>query len=814
MRPLPPIRAAPAEGGIMASMEDVCLICAETLDYVSVYGECGHRDVCVKCCLRLRLIGDDDRCCACQRTSKHVLVTKHQGTFTAKLPVGMDGAQMRKIYHAMPGRNDVLFDDQEKMMESARSCALLCSVCESKGQSSGGTDDKADESKKGGRKRKHAIGFRSLGSLKAHLKEHHQLFLCDVCVQGRKVFPQEQVLYTKAELSRHYTKGDTKGPMAEAGFKGHPMCQFCKKYFYSDQELYSHMQTAHMLCFICRRERPDEYIYYKNLAELEGHFASRHHLCTHDACRNKHPEERVYATAEAFRVHFVQEHGEHLSKQQKKQALQIGMAYPSLRQDRQQRHINADNGRHYSSRGERAREEPPRPPRPSPPPPSGDESDDVFAHVDSQQQPWRNAIGSHGGGYNAAGGTVMSSGAFRSYQAEEYPSLPGTSRGAKKKAKAKVRAQAGMDYDAPGGLGGSGGSGGSGGLGNAGNAGVGGGAWSAGGAGPSGGIEQRAAAATQAARTQNKLLMQRLRSELDNIVFASFRQYSGKFLEGKISTPQYFKQILALGLLDYAPDLANLCPEEGKRKELLRLVQSHMMQHASHAAPEGEGGMGGASSHPTHPTHTRLDRRSDQDKFVNLASLLRGSGQGSGQAVAHGGAASSRPQVQRPPAATPSPFPSPSPPPSPSPSPSPSPTPPRVVTEEAKRANRMLMQRLKGELADEATFAGFRMKSAEFLKGKIGAEQYFDLLVSLGLLDYAVDLAKLCPDKRKQVRYVPFPPLPFPPLPSLPMHPFLLQTPDTCLPFPSPRHAIFPVLRQRCCLPLPRTPFSSCTRAA
>ena len=58
-----------------------------------------------------------------------------------------------------------------------------------------------------------------------------------------QVFIPEQQLYTKQELDRHLKSGDTAGPLAESGFKGHPQCRFCRKRFYGDSELFLHMQV-------------------------------------------------------------------------------------------------------------------------------------------------------------------------------------------------------------------------------------------------------------------------------------------------------------------------------------------------------------------------------------------------------------------------------------------------------------------------------------------------------------------------------------------------------------------------------------------
>lgn len=86
----------------------------------------------------------------------------------------------------------------------------------------------------------------------------------------RQVFVSEQLLYTRPELERHKRTGDTEGPLAESGFRGHAHCRFCRRYFFGDNELFAHMQTEHEHCFLCRRARPDKYVYYRDYAELEG----------------------------------------------------------------------------------------------------------------------------------------------------------------------------------------------------------------------------------------------------------------------------------------------------------------------------------------------------------------------------------------------------------------------------------------------------------------------------------------------------------------------------------------------------------------
>ena len=64
-----------------------------------------------------------------------------------------------------------------------------------------------------------------------------------MCCAPNQVFIPEQQAYNKGDLDRHLKSGDTSGPLAESGFKGHPQCRFCRRRFYGDNELFLHMQA-------------------------------------------------------------------------------------------------------------------------------------------------------------------------------------------------------------------------------------------------------------------------------------------------------------------------------------------------------------------------------------------------------------------------------------------------------------------------------------------------------------------------------------------------------------------------------------------
>lgn len=113
--------------------------------------------------------------------------------------------------------------------------------------------------------------FPSLKALKQELKNTCNAQFCNICLEGRKVFLSEQLVYTKSQLNKHLKQGDDEGPMSTfSGFKGHPECVYCSKRFYGENEQYEHMHRFHEECFLCRRTSPHNHIYYANYAALEG----------------------------------------------------------------------------------------------------------------------------------------------------------------------------------------------------------------------------------------------------------------------------------------------------------------------------------------------------------------------------------------------------------------------------------------------------------------------------------------------------------------------------------------------------------------
>ncbi|KAF6252767.1 hypothetical protein COO60DRAFT_1274132 [Scenedesmus sp. NREL 46B-D3] len=282
--------------------EDLCLVCADSLDYTG-FGPCGHKDVCSRCVARQRFVMEDSKCMLCKQECPRVFFTRYMGDYTEGLaPDEFENlparARAREVWE-LPEVSGY-FDDQDHYKAIKGLCSYTHPMLP-------------------------GAMFGNLNSLKRKLQEQHKLHYCDLCIKGRKVFISEQVLYSKSDLERHMRTGDDEGPMAESGFKGHPLCRFCRQRFYDGDELYKHMEGRHEHCFICRRRDPNKFVYYKDYAELEEHFTAQHHPCPHPACLER--KFVVFQEEPELKRHFATEHGGemNLSRAQRRNLLSVNI---------------------------------------------------------------------------------------------------------------------------------------------------------------------------------------------------------------------------------------------------------------------------------------------------------------------------------------------------------------------------------------------------------------------------------------------------------------------------------------------------------
>uniref|UniRef100_A0A5B7A5F5 RING-type E3 ubiquitin transferase n=1 Tax=Davidia involucrata TaxID=16924 RepID=A0A5B7A5F5_DAVIN len=309
-------------------MDDTCAVCAETLEWVA-YGQCGHREVCSTCIARLRFICDDRHCCICKSESSIIFVTKALGDYTRMINdfsgFPADPTEGRVGPYWYHEGTQAFFDDLDHYKMVKAMCRLSCIVC-----------DRVDEQRNEVSKRRG--NFKNIEQLKSHLFHCHRLFMCSLCLEGRKIFICEQKLYSRAQLNQHINTGDSEVDGSESergGFMGHPMCEFCRNPFYGDNELYSHMSTEHYTCHICQRQHPGQYEYYRNYDDLEIHFRREHFLCEDEACLTK--KFIVFSAESEMKRHNAMEHGGRMSRSKRSAALQIPTSFLYQRSGEQDR---------------------------------------------------------------------------------------------------------------------------------------------------------------------------------------------------------------------------------------------------------------------------------------------------------------------------------------------------------------------------------------------------------------------------------------------------------------------------------------------
>jgi hypothetical protein len=317
------------------STQDTCCVCAEALEWTA-FGPCGHKDACSRCVARLRFVLEDKRCVHCRQEHDAVFMTRFAGDYTARPPDfealaasaaaasggkgGKGGGANRNTNtnttrttrpssaHGLYELPEVggFFDDQDHYEYIKKLCSYTHPVLARGGGGAADHNHNHDPSlaadPSGG-----APLFASLAALQKRVAEDRSLHFCALCLKGRRVFICEQVLYTRKDLERHHRTGDDAGPLADAGFKGHPLCRFCSRRFYDAGEIYRHMESAHEHCYLCRRERPGSHVYFRDYGELEGHFRTAHHPCPHPSCLEK--KFVVFSSEAELKRHAAQEHG-------------------------------------------------------------------------------------------------------------------------------------------------------------------------------------------------------------------------------------------------------------------------------------------------------------------------------------------------------------------------------------------------------------------------------------------------------------------------------------------------------------------------
>ncbi|RLN58338.1 hypothetical protein BBP00_00007048 [Phytophthora kernoviae] len=240
----------------MEEEKESCLLCTDPIEFYAV-GECNHQGICSRCSMRMRLLMDDRSCPMCKQPLERVVVSSTPRTFES-FELWGDAAGPESVLDEL---SEIIFVDCRAHYHALRSLReFKCRLKRCK-------------------EVKH-----SLGQLKEHLRRDHNVEFCELCLTHQSFFIQEQEVFSKGTLKSHNIGRNHGGPggqkHANTGKDFHPMCQFCRKRFYGDKELYEHLERDHFKCHICKVENE----YFRNYASMETHFRREHHLCEDPRC--------------------------------------------------------------------------------------------------------------------------------------------------------------------------------------------------------------------------------------------------------------------------------------------------------------------------------------------------------------------------------------------------------------------------------------------------------------------------------------------------------------------------------------------------
>lgn len=271
---------------------EVCFICASPVVHNSV-APCNHR-TCHICALRLRALYKTRACAHCRTEAKFVIFTDD----ATKRYEDYVEADFQEI-------DEVLGIKYEQKEIHSDTILLLRYNC---------PDESCD------------IACRGWPDLHRHVRSIHQKVLCDLCTRNKKVFTHEHELFTQQDLKIHEKFGDDHpGAVDQSGFKGHPLCGFCRQRFYGDDELYAHCRDKHEKCHICDRRNPArQQQYYVNYDSLEQHFRKDHFLCADQECMDK--KFVVFESEMDLKAHQLEAHPNGLTKDARRDARRVDIS--------------------------------------------------------------------------------------------------------------------------------------------------------------------------------------------------------------------------------------------------------------------------------------------------------------------------------------------------------------------------------------------------------------------------------------------------------------------------------------------------------
>ncbi|CAL8122875.1 unnamed protein product [Orchesella dallaii] len=274
--------------------DTACVVCYRDVRYYSV-GACDH-SVCFECSVRMRVLLEQNECPICRQILDQVIFTRGKKHYN-------DVKDRIRMFILIP-RYGVYVEDEDIKYGYEALLEHRCSIC------------------------KNEPPFKDFRELKIHVQRVHELYACDLCTEYIRQFSRERRFYSRGDLAYHKRKGDRD----DKSHRGHPLCHFCDRRYFDQDELFKHLRKDHFFCHFCDADGHN--FYYDSYDDLRIHFRKEHFLCEEEDCK----EERfttAFRTEIDLKAHLTSAHSRLLGKHGTKQArvLDVEFSYGSRSDD-------------------------------------------------------------------------------------------------------------------------------------------------------------------------------------------------------------------------------------------------------------------------------------------------------------------------------------------------------------------------------------------------------------------------------------------------------------------------------------------------
>ncbi|XP_065826302.1 E3 ubiquitin-protein ligase ZNF598-like [Oscarella lobularis] len=248
--------------------EMTCGLCCDESPFFAV-GPCNH-PFCHRCFVRLRILVDDDNCPVCRQELPKPVLTRKIRDYDS--------------FVVAPFQRDPRLGDAYPQSDDIRNAChhLLDHPC-----------PKCDHQAP------------TFAQLKRHVRTEHDRRYCLLCEKHLTLFTSERVSYTRDELARHNRRGGGGDGPDASSHTGHPLCRFCDRRYFDDDDLLTHLRRDHFFCYICEKDGGQDY--YKDFVELRRHCKEAHYVCEVGTCARE-PFASVFRNEMQLKAHVAREH--------------------------------------------------------------------------------------------------------------------------------------------------------------------------------------------------------------------------------------------------------------------------------------------------------------------------------------------------------------------------------------------------------------------------------------------------------------------------------------------------------------------------